>query len=129
MAQKRLALAIQGACTSLQHITGHRQWLSLFSDDVRPTPPAHVPPRLKTHSLCTSHFIPQLTMFAVGSCLASAAAGCACSCCTAVTQQALRSSARAAWSILFTLSLVAAWIARDFGSTLLKELPCAHQGL
>ncbi|EFN58848.1 hypothetical protein CHLNCDRAFT_48549 [Chlorella variabilis] len=62
-------------------------------------------------------------MFALGSCLTSAAAGCACSCCTAVTQQALRSSARAAWSILFTFSLVGAWIARDFGSALLKKLP------
>lgn len=62
-------------------------------------------------------------MFAVGSCLASAAAGCACSCCASVTQQALRSSARAAWSVLFTFSLVTAWVARDFGSALLKKLP------
>lgn len=66
-------------------------------------------------------------MFAVGwlpSCLASAAAGCVCSCCTAATQSALRSSARAAWSVLFTLSIVTAWLARDFGASLLKQLPC-----
>lgn len=65
-------------------------------------------------------------MFAVTwlpSCLASTAAACACSCCTAVTQQALRSAARAAWSLLFTLSIVAAWLARDFGPALLKKLP------
>lgn len=66
-------------------------------------------------------------MFAVGwvpTCLASAAAGCVCSCCTAATQQAMRSSARAAWSVLFTLSIVTAWLARDFGASLLKQLPC-----
>ena len=60
----------------------------------------------------------------LGPCLASAAAGCACSCCTAVTSQAMRSSARAAWSILFSFSLLVAWIARDFGASLLKQLPC-----
>ena len=70
-------------------------------------------------------------MFAVAwlpSCLASTAAACACSCCTAVTQQALRSSARAAWSLLFTLSIVAAWLARDFGPALLKKLPVRFRG-
>lgn len=70
-------------------------------------------------------------MFAVAwlpSCLASTAAACACSCCTAVTQQALRSSARAAWSLLFTLSIVAAWLARDFGPALLKKLPVRSRG-
>ena len=75
-------------------------------------------------------FHPLAAMFALpcvgtlGPCLASAAAGCACSCCTAVTSQAMRSSARAAWSILFSFSLLVAWIARDFGSSLLKQLPC-----
>lgn len=71
-------------------------------------------------------------MFALGglgSCVASAAAACACSCCTSVTQQALRSSARAAWSLLFTFSIVAAWLARDFGAALLKKLPCERPGL
>lgn len=63
-------------------------------------------------------------MFALGSCLSSAAAACACSCCTTVTQQAIRSSARAGWSLLFTFSVLTAWIARDFGSSLLKKLPC-----
>lgn len=70
-------------------------------------------------------------MFAITwlpSCLASTAAACACSCCTAVTQQALRSSARAAWSLLFTLSIVAAWLARDFGPALLKKLPVRSRG-
>ncbi len=70
-------------------------------------------------------------MFAITwlpSCLASTAAACACSCCTAVTQQALRSSARAAWSLLFTLSIVAAWLARDFGPALLKKLPVRLRG-
>lgn len=62
-------------------------------------------------------------MFALGSCLSSAAAACACSCCTTVTQQAIRSSARAGWSLLFTFSVLTAWIARDFGSSLLKKLP------
>lgn len=70
-------------------------------------------------------------MFAVTwlpSCLASTAAACACSCCTAVAQQALRSSARAAWALLFTLSIVAAWLARDFGPALLKKLPVRSGG-
>lgn len=59
---------------------------------------------------------------------ASAAASCACACCTQLTSTALRSSARMAWSLLFSASLIVAWIARDWGSTLLKKLPCAWAG-
>lgn len=60
----------------------------------------------------------------LGSCVASTAAACACSCCTTVTRQAIRSSARAGWSVLFSISLIVAWLARDFGSAVLKKLPC-----
>lgn len=80
------------------------------------------PPRL---------LLPAGAMFALTwlpSLAASAAASCACACCTQVTSTALRSSARMAWSLLFSASLIVAWIARDFGATLLKKLPCAWPG-
>ena len=60
------------------------------------------------------------------TCLASVAASCACGAASTACAAALRSSARLAWSLLFTASLLAAWVARDFGAALLKRLPCAR---
>lgn len=35
-------------------------------------------------------------------------------------------SARTAWSFLFTLSMLLAWVLRDFAKPLLMKIPCAH---
>lgn len=68
-------------------------------------------------------------MFILGSlssCLASAAAACACSVCTCASREAMVRSARMAWSFLFTLSMLLAWVLRDFAKPLLMKIPCAH---
>lgn len=59
----------------------------------------------------------------LGTCLAASAASCACSCCTFAMKEAMKSSARMAWSILFTLSLLLSWILRDFAKPLLERIP------
>lgn len=67
------------------------------------------------------------SMFALaslGPCLASSAAACACSCCTLATREALKSSARVAWSLLFTFSLLFSWVLRDFAKPLISNIPC-----
>ena len=74
----------------------------------------------------SAHLAVSCTMFALtslGGCLASSAAACACSCCTMATKEALKSSARVAWSILFTFSLLFAWILRDFAKPLISKIP------
>ena len=66
-------------------------------------------------------------MFALtslGGCLASSAAACACSCCTMATREAMKSSARVAWSLLFTISLLLSWLLRDFAKPLISKIPC-----
>jgi hypothetical protein len=68
-------------------------------------------------------------MFALaslGPCLASSAAACACSCCTMATREALKSSARVAYSVLFSFSLGLAWILRDFAKPVISRIPCEH---
>jgi serine incorporator 1/3 len=60
----------------------------------------------------------------LGGCLATSAASCACSCCAYATKEAMKRSARFAWSILFTFSLLLSWALRDFAKTFLKQIPC-----
>ncbi|KAL4541005.1 hypothetical protein Ndes2526B_g05559 [Nannochloris sp. 'desiccata'] len=55
--------------------------------------------------------------------IATTAAACACSCCTLATKEALKSSARVAWSILFTFSLLLSWLLRDFAKPLISKIP------
>ncbi len=56
--------------------------------------------------------------------IASIAAYCACQACSVVSRQALSHSARVAWSLLFFLAMVVAWILRDFAKPLLEKIPC-----
>lgn len=56
--------------------------------------------------------------------VASTAAYCALSCCSAASKEVLRHSARVAWSALFFLAMVTAWLMRDFAKPLLEKLPC-----
>lgn len=58
------------------------------------------------------------------TCLASTVASCACGCCTLATKEALSRSARLAWVVLFTFSMILAWILRDVARPLLVKLPC-----
>ncbi|KFM24734.1 putative serine incorporator [Auxenochlorella protothecoides] len=65
-------------------------------------------------------------MFLIGSlssCVASTAAACACTVCTCASREAMVRSARLAWSFLFTLSMILAWILRDFAKPLLMKIP------
>lgn len=65
-------------------------------------------------------------MFAIGSLgswVASGAAACACSCCTLATREALKSSARVAFSVLFTFSLLLSWVLRDFAKPIISKIP------
>ena len=59
-----------------------------------------------------------------GTCLASTAALCACQACTCVSKEVLRKSARLAYSVLFFLALVLAWLLRDFAKPLIEKIPC-----
>lgn len=56
--------------------------------------------------------------------VASCAAGLACSCCTAATREAMKSSARASSVLLFSFSLGLSWLLRDFAKPVLQKLPC-----
>ena len=40
------------------------------------------------------------------------------------TREALKSSARLAYCLLFTFSLILAWVLRDFAKPLLEKIPC-----
>lgn len=40
------------------------------------------------------------------------------------TREALKSSARVAWSLLFTISLLLSWLLRDFAKPLISKIPC-----
>ncbi len=56
--------------------------------------------------------------------IASCAAALACNCCMSTTREALKSSARLAYCLLFTFSLILAWVLRDFAKPLLEKIPC-----
>lgn len=59
-----------------------------------------------------------------GSCLASMAAWVGCSAVSCTTGQILKSGARVAYCFLFTLSMILAWLMRDYGKPLLEKIPC-----
>jgi hypothetical protein len=65
----------------------------------------------------------------VASFAASAAAWCACQTCQVASREALTHSARVAWSSLFFLAIVTAWLLRDFAKPMLERIPCAMGGL
>ncbi|KAL6757882.1 serine incorporator/TMS membrane protein [Haematococcus lacustris] len=59
----------------------------------------------------------------LGQLAASTAAYCACQACQCAGRQVLTHSARVAWSFLFFLAMVAAWVLRDFAKPLLEKIP------
>lgn len=59
----------------------------------------------------------------LSSCVASLAGWAALSCCSIATKEALSNSARVAWSALFFVAMVVAWVMRDFGKVLLEKIP------
>ena len=67
-------------------------------------------------------------MFALGGYLGSfatsLAAYCACQACQCASREVLTQSARVAWSVLFFLAMVVAWILRDFAKPMLENIPC-----
>jgi hypothetical protein len=62
------------------------------------------------------------------SCIASSLAYCACQACQWGSREALTHSARVAWSALFFMAMVVAWIMRDFAKPLLEKIPCKWCG-
>lgn len=50
---------------------------------------------------------------------------CACKGLSCVSSEVVRTSARLAYSILFFLSMVLAWVLRDYAKPLLMKIPCA----
>ncbi|KAJ7538267.1 hypothetical protein O6H91_11G040600 [Diphasiastrum complanatum] len=56
------------------------------------------------------------------SCFASCCASCACEACKGVARGISRRSARIAYCGLFTLSLLLAWLLRDFAGPLLEKI-------
>ena len=75
-------------------------------------------------SPCTRRCATMFALTSLGGCLASTAAACACSCCTRATSEALKQSARLGTCVLFTFSMILAWILRDFAKPLLQKIPC-----
>ncbi|KAL3695902.1 hypothetical protein R1sor_009978 [Riccia sorocarpa] len=59
----------------------------------------------------------------VASCVASCCASCACEACKGIASGISRKSARIAYCGLFTLSLLLAWLLRDFAEPLLEKIP------
>jgi hypothetical protein len=57
------------------------------------------------------------------SCAASCCASCACEGCKALANGISRRSARIAYCGLFTMSLIVAWLLRDFAQPLLEKIP------
>ena len=62
----------------------------------------------------------------LGSCVASMAGYMACQACTCVSREVLTQSARVAWSALFFVAMVTAWVLRDFAKPLLEKIPCEY---
>jgi len=60
----------------------------------------------------------------LGACAASAASYCACWTCTTLTRETMSRSARLAYSFLFMLGMMIAWIMRDFARPLIEKIPC-----
>ena len=60
----------------------------------------------------------------MGSCFTSMAAYFACQACQCASREVLTQSARVAWSALFFLGMIAAWVLRDFAKPLLEKIPC-----
>jgi hypothetical protein len=58
------------------------------------------------------------------ACAASMASYFACQACTCASREVLTHSARVAWSALFFVAMVVAWIMRDFAKPLLEKIPC-----
>lgn len=63
----------------------------------------------------------------LASCATSMAGYLACHACTCVSRQVLTSSARVAWSALFFVAMVVAWVLRDFAKPLLEKIPCEQR--
>ena len=59
----------------------------------------------------------------LSSIVASLAGWAALTCCTAATRETLSHSARVAWSSLFFIAMVVAWILRDWGKGLVEQIP------
>lgn len=59
----------------------------------------------------------------LGSCVASMAGYFACQGCMCVSREVLTQSARVAWSALFFVAMVFAWVLRDFAKPLLEKIP------
>eukprot|EP00879_Flechtneria_rotunda_P003797 GHRR01004037.1.p1 GENE.GHRR01004037.1~~GHRR01004037.1.p1 ORF type:complete len:455 (+),score=144.85 GHRR01004037.1:317-1681(+) len=59
----------------------------------------------------------------LGSCVASTAGYCACYACSNFTQQMMKRSARVAYSFLFFLAIIIAWVMRDFARPLIEKIP------
>ncbi len=58
------------------------------------------------------------------SCASSLGAYLACHACTCLSREVLTQSARVAWSALFFVAMVVAWVLRDFAKPLLEKIPC-----
>ncbi|EFJ42217.1 hypothetical protein VOLCADRAFT_83749 [Volvox carteri f. nagariensis] len=59
----------------------------------------------------------------LGSCAAQLATYAACTACQCASHEVLRHSARVAWSVLFFLAMIVAWILRDFATPILQKIP------
>ncbi|GFR42829.1 hypothetical protein Agub_g3786 [Astrephomene gubernaculifera] len=65
----------------------------------------------------------------LGSCAAQLATFAACTACQCASREVLRHSARVAWSVLFFLAMIAAWVLRDFATPLLQKIPWIVKGV
>jgi hypothetical protein len=63
----------------------------------------------------------------LGSCVAQAAAYCACRAATGLSREMMARSARLAFSFLFFCGLVMAWVMRDFARPLIEKIPCERR--
>ncbi|GIL51871.1 hypothetical protein Vafri_7783 [Volvox africanus] len=59
----------------------------------------------------------------LGSCAAQLATYAACTACHCASREVLRHSARVAWSVLFFLAMIVAWVLRDFATPILQKIP------
>ncbi|GLC42848.1 hypothetical protein PLESTB_001430300 [Pleodorina starrii] len=59
----------------------------------------------------------------LGNCAAQLATWAACTACSCASREVLRHSARVAWSVLFFLAMIVAWVLRDFATPILQKIP------